>query len=838
MSQAALFQSTPQQRFATRYYQEDALAAVQAGIASGEHSQLVMMATGLGKTVVFAHLIQRAPGPVLVVAHREELIEQAARTIEALTGEVVEIEQAANESWKARIVVGSVQSLRRESRLQRIGRGRFSLIVLDECFPAGTLVDGRPIETIRVGDHVWCVDHASGELARRIVLRTFVRTCRDALVQLTYGATELTCTAHHPVFAKGKGHVRAEEIIVGDLLCVRHRYPETGLSEPTSAHVRNEIVSSGALVGDYGEDQHGSRVGSHVAQQSHETPGDPSEDVRHTSCEQASTAGEGRQRDRGDQGGTGNRRGDGHADADHCPSREGAWARMADPLQDRCRVRGAEGGHRGRRGEPCGPVEASAGREEGCLLAWVRVDRVTRDQSPGTDGTRVYNLEVEGAHTYFANDALVHNCHHATAASYRTVMDFFDCPVVGVTATPDRGDEKALGQVFDRVSFSMDIQDGIEQGWLVPFQGHRVVLDSIKLDLVGVTAEDLQQGELDEAMVQSVEGIAHETAKLSDGRQSIAFFPGVRSAELAARSYEKRGIAACVVSGGTPKDERRRLISDFRRGVYRVLCNCQLVTEGADFPEVSCIIQGRPTLSRALYTQMIGRGSRVLPGVVDRFPDRGADAIRRAAIAQSWKKECLIIDCVGNSVRHSLIGPEDALGGNFDAEVVAEAKRKAKAGQDPLRALREAKEMLRAIAAKAKVDVKATHSRFDPFAVLGVAYSEEDRFAQRFGLKPVTEGQRAALDKMGMIAKDLEGLSKRAASKLIDEMVNRRQRGLATFKQVRALEKFGVVDARTASMPRAGQALDYIAGLGWGRRAIDPNKLQSILFGERESGED
>lgn len=561
MSQAALFQSAPQQRFATRYYQEDALAAAQAGIAAGEHSQLVVMATGLGKTVVFAHLIQRAPGPVLVVAHREELIEQAARTIEALTGEVVEIEQAANESWKARIVVGSVQSLRREARLQRIGKGRFSLIVVDEA-------------------------------------------------------------------------------------------------------------------------------------------------------------------------------------------------------------------------------------------------------------------------------------HHATAESYRRVMEFFDCPLVGVTATPDRGDERALGQVFDRVAFSMDIQDGIEQGWLVPFQGHRVVLDSIKLDLVGVSAGDLQQGELDEAMVQSVEGIANETAKLSDGRQSIAFFPGVRSAELAARSYEKRGIPACVVSGGTPKDERRQLISDFRRGVYRILCNCQVATEGFDVPEVSCIIQGRPTLSRALYTQMIGRGGRVLPGVVDRFPGRGDDAMRRAAIAQSWKKECLIIDCVGNSVRHSLIGPEDALGGNFDAAVVAEAKRKAKAGQDPLRALREAKETLRAIAAKAKVDVRATHSRFDPFAVLGVAYSEEDRFAQRFGLKPVTEGQRAALDKMGMVAKDLEGLSKRAASKLIDEMVNRRQQGLATFKQVRALEKFGVVDARNASMPRAGLALDYIAGLGWGRRAIDPNKLQSILFGERESGED
>jgi superfamily II DNA or RNA helicase len=561
MSQATLFRAPSSSRLAPRYYQEDALAGVQAGIDAGEHSQLVVMATGLGKTVVFAHLIQRAPGPVLVVAHRDELIDQAARTIEALTGEPVAIEQGQNESWRERIVVGSVQSLRRPNRLGRLGKDRFSLIVVDEA-------------------------------------------------------------------------------------------------------------------------------------------------------------------------------------------------------------------------------------------------------------------------------------HHATAASYRTVMDFFNCPVIGVTATPDRGDEKALGQVFDRVAYSMDIQDGIEHGWLVPFQGHRVVLDTIKLDLVGVTAGDLQQNELDEAMVQSVEGIAHETTRLSDGRQSIAFFPGVRSAELAARSYEKRGIPACVVSGTTPKDERRQLISDFRRGVYRVLANCQVATEGFDVPEVSCIIQGRPTLSRALYTQMIGRGGRTLPGIVDQYQERDASSFRRAAIAQSNKPDCMIIDCVGNSSRHSLISPADALGGNFDPEVVALAKKKTRQGENPLSALRQAQEELRAIAAKAKVDVKATHSRFDPFAVLGVAFTDEDRYAQRFGLKPMTDGQKSVLDKMGMVEKDMEGLSKRAASKLLDEISVRRQKGLATYKQVRLLEKFGVADAKQVAFNRAGQGLDYIASLGWGRRAVDPSKLQSILFGERQPGED
>lgn len=556
-----LFLATHGERVAVRYYQEDALASLEAGIAAGEHSQLVVMATGTGKSVVFAELIGRFHGNVLVLAHRDELIRQAADHCQRATGEYVEIEQADLHSYKARIVVGSVQSVRRPERLKRLGRNRFGLVIVDEC-------------------------------------------------------------------------------------------------------------------------------------------------------------------------------------------------------------------------------------------------------------------------------------HHATSASYRAILDWFEAPVVGFTATPDRTDEKALGAIFDRVAYSMDIQDGIEQGWLVPFQGHRVVLDSVKLDMVGITAGDLAQNELDEAMVSSVEGIAHETARLSEGRQSIAFFPGVRSAELAAASYTKLGVPTCVVSGGTDKDERRQIISDFRRGVYRILANCQVATEGFDVPEVSCIIQGRPTLSRSLYAQMIGRGGRVLPGIVDRLPAREDAAGRRAAVAASRKPDCLIIDCVGNSTRHSLISPVDALGGNFDPEVVGLAKKKVKAGEDPLRALRNAQEELRAIATKTRASVQATHSRFDPFSVLGVSFTEEDRYATRFGMKPMSEGQQAVLAKLGVGDADMQDLSRRAASQLLDEIGRRRMAGLATYKQVRQLEKFGVADAKQAMFARASAALDYIASQGWGRSGIDPSKLHRLLFGERQAGEE
>jgi superfamily II DNA or RNA helicase len=562
MSQAALFrQESP--GIQLRYYQRDALDRVMSGIASGEHSQLVVMATGLGKTVVFAGLIQQFPGNVLVVAHRDELIGQAARHIEAATGEPVEIEQAGWESYKARIVVGSVQSLRRPRRLERLGKDRFQLVIVDEA-------------------------------------------------------------------------------------------------------------------------------------------------------------------------------------------------------------------------------------------------------------------------------------HHATAPSYRTVMDWFSCPVVGFTATPDRGDEKALGKVFDSVAYAMDIQDGIEQGWLVPFEGHRIVLDDIKLDNISKTAGDLAAYELDEAMVASVKGIVHESVRLAPDRQGIAFFPGVKSAELAMLEFNTvRSDMACFISGETDPEERKQIVKDFRRGRYQILSNCQVATEGFDVPEASLIIQGRPTLSRSLYTQMIGRGGRPLAGTVDPYPEPFAAATRRSAIQGSLKPNCLILDCVGNSTRHSLIGPEDALGGNFDPDVVELAKKKAKQnGGDPLKALKSAQAEIKAMMQQTKATVKATVSRFDPFAVLGVSFTDEDRYAQRFGLKPATENQRAVLIKRGMTDKDMEGLSKSAASRLLDEMSKRQHVGLASFKQVRTLEKFGLQSAKTATFERASAGLTYIAQQGWGKGGIDPKKLWSLVLGPRQSGDE
>jgi len=428
--------------------------------------------------------------------------------------------------------------------------------------------------------------------------------------------------------------------------------------------------------------------------------------------------------------------------------------------------------------------------------------------------------------------------HLFLAPSYRRALEWFDCPLLGVTATPDRGDEKALGQIFDRVPYVMDILDGIDAGYLVPVKGRRITLDEIELDNVGKSDGDLTMGELDQEMLKGVEGIVKETLRLEPGRQGIAFLPGVASAELCAERFNALiPGSARFVSGSTPKLERKRIVDDFRAGRFRYLCNCQVATLGFDCPPVSLIIQGRPTLSRALAAQMAGRGTRVLPGVVDHIHGEEGSDERRQAIAGSAKKDLVVLDFVGNS-KHALVTIADVLGGNYEPAEVEAAKKKVRDGElrDPHADLIEArKRELERIAKATKSRVKATVRDFDPFKVYSLG--QEDRYVQRFGEKMATEGQLSALRESGVEDRDLEGLTKRGAGKLLDVIRDRRKRGLCSYKQLRQLQRFGVTETEI-TVARASAAITYISQKKWSKGAVDPKTLNEIIHHKRDGGDD
>lgn len=432
---------------------------------------------------------------------------------------------------------------------------------------------------------------------------------------------------------------------------------------------------------------------------------------------------------------------------------------------------------------------------------------------------------------------IVDEAHHATAASYRKVLEWFGpARILGVTATPDRSDESALGAVFDSVSYVFDIEQGIDAGYLVPLRGQHVDVEQVDLSGLRTKMGDLADGDLDEVMVNAVSGIVHETLRIEPNRQAVAFFPGIRSAELAAQTFnEKRPGSACYVDGTTDKELRRELLKDFKAGRYMYFCNCGIATEGFDAPATSMIIHGRPTKSRALYAQMTGRGTRTLPGVIDSFSERDG-AARRAAILRSAKPDCLLLDFVANSGKHDLVTPEDLLGGSYSDEEVALAKkaRVKGTGGDVKAELEKARAELKRLASAARqAKVTAKVRDFDPFRAFGLSISESKRYENGYG-KPAPSWLKDALLRKGVEPLEVAKLGGRAAFRLHGELKRRSKENLCTLKQSKILMKYGV-DPQAVTFSQATEAIDYVAKSGW---KPDPSKLFGLLTRERQPGEE
>lgn len=431
------------------------------------------------------------------------------------------------------------------------------------------------------------------------------------------------------------------------------------------------------------------------------------------------------------------------------------------------------------------------------------------------------------AHDHFAL-VIFDEAHHVPAKSYRKVLDHFSAPKLGMTATPDRGDKKALGRSFASVAYTYDIVDGIDQGYLVPIKGRSVRVDEIDLSHIGKTGGDLAVGELDDEMVKHIEGIVQKTLELEPGRTGIWFFPGVKSAELACERINALGHNCAFICGETPKEERDEIVRGFKNGTYTHLTNCQVATEGFDAPSADMVVIGRPTLSRALYAQMVGRGERVLPGVVDGIHGEEGAPLRRAAVAASAKPNCAVIDFAGNAGKHTLVTPEDLLGGDYSDEEVKLAKKLAKEapGSDVIATLEAARKELKAMMARLQSKVKATVQDFSPFSILNMA--PPDPAAER-NREPMTPDQAGHLERLKVKPAQLEGLSKLEAQKLIGSLETRRRLGLCSLNQLGQLKKH--CDPPT-NLPfkKASQAMTYLADVcHWNPSTEQKGILQAMV---------
>lgn len=409
---------------------------------------------------------------------------------------------------------------------------------------------------------------------------------------------------------------------------------------------------------------------------------------------------------------------------------------------------------------------------------------------------------------------VVDEAHHATSGSYRNILDHFHAAqVLGVTATPDRLDKVGLGHLFDSCAYRMDIYDGITRGFLSPIVAKQVVVEHLDISRVRSRGGDLTAADLEQAM--TTDRVLHEIAgplvQEAGSRSTIVFTPTVATAKALVNvlaAYTK--APAAVVHGETESEIRRQVLAQYERGDIQFLVNCAVLTEGFDSPRTSCIGLARPTRSRALMTQCIGRGTRLFPG----------------------KENLLVVDFVGMvGTSHDLCTPEEVLMGENPLPEIwqdrmrelsdqgmsldrayAQAERESKEAERVARELERLRKEEDARRRNAKVFAEARYAaqRVDPF---GNNFGKALVIPQGDGGSPMSDKQRDLLRKFGIAPADL---SNKQAHQVISAQLGRIKKNLCTLKQARKLAEYGY-DTSSITFSQAHKLLDAIGANGWVR---------------------
>lgn len=394
---------------------------------------------------------------------------------------------------------------------------------------------------------------------------------------------------------------------------------------------------------------------------------------------------------------------------------------------------------------------------------------------------------------------IIDEAHHCLSDSYQRVLKHFpEANVLGVTATPDRGDMRNLGEFFESLAYEYTLPKAIKEGYLSPIKALTLPL---KMDLtgVGISAGDFKAGDLGTALDPYLYQIADEMQKYCQDRKTVVFLPLVKTSQKFRDILCEKGFRAAEVNGES--QDRSEVLQAFEKGEYNVLCNSMLLTEGWDCPSVDCIVVLRPTKVRSLYSQMVGRGTRLFPG----------------------KDHLLLLDFLWHTERHELCHPaslicdneevaqkmtenlEEAAGCPIDLE---EAERQA--SEDVVTQREEA-------LAKQLAEMKKRKSRLvDPLQFeMSIQAEDLSGYVPSFGweMAPATDKQKATLEKLGILPDQIDNAGK--AQKLLDRLDKRRQEGLTTPKQIRFLEGKGFQHVGTWQFDDARNMIDRIAANGW-----------------------
>ncbi|MBO5198042.1 MAG: DEAD/DEAH box helicase [Lachnospiraceae bacterium] len=430
--------------------------------------------------------------------------------------------------------------------------------------------------------------------------------------------------------------------------------------------------------------------------------------------------------------------------------------------------------------------------DETCLGSWFRV-------TVGSVQTLMREKRLQQFPTSYFQTIIIDEAHHCISDSYQRVLQHFsEAKVLGVTATPDRGDMKNLGSYFESLAYEYTLPKAIREGYLSPIRALTLPL-TLDLSGVGVQAGDFKNGDLATALDPYLYQIANEMERYCKDRKTVVFLPLVKTSQKFRDILCEKGFRAAEVNGES--QDRAEILAAFDHGAYNVLCNSMLLTEGWDCPSVDCIVVLRPTKVRSLYSQMVGRGTRLHPG----------------------KDHLLLLDFLWHTERHELCHPANLI---CESEEVARqmTKNLEEAAGCPID-LEEAEQQASGdvvaqreeALAKQLQEMKRRKKRLvDPLQFeLSIQAEDLAGYVPAFGweIGPPSNKQKETLEKLGILPDEIDCAGK--AAKILDRLDKRRQEGLTTPKQIRCLERYGFQHVGSWRFETAKNMIDRIAASGW-----------------------
>ena len=430
--------------------------------------------------------------------------------------------------------------------------------------------------------------------------------------------------------------------------------------------------------------------------------------------------------------------------------------------------------------------------ENTCLGSWFRV-------VVGSVQTLMRQKRLDQFPEDFFDTIIIDEAHHCISDSYQKVLKHFpDAQILGVTATPDRGDMQNLGQFFESLAYEYTLPKAIKEGYLTPIKALTIPL-KIDMSSVSVQAGDFKVSDIGTALDPYLEGIAEEMKKYCSDKKTVVFLPLVKTSQKFRDLLNEHGFQTAEVNGNS--HDRAEILADFEEGKYNVLCNSMLLTEGWDCPSVDCIVVLRPTKVRSLYCQMVGRGTRLFPG----------------------KDHLLLLDFLWHTERHELCHPASLICSNEEVaqKMTENLEEAAGCPIDIEEAEQKASEDVVAQREESLVKQLAEMKRrkkklVDPLQFeMSIQAEDLSGYVPAFGweMGPPSDKQKSTLEKLGILPDQIENAGK--AAKLLDRLDKRRNEGLTTPKQIRFLEGRGFQHVGTWQFDTARKLIDRIAANGW-----------------------